>query len=186
MSTQYTPNLGSDCDSAAARDAVHVAVAPAVAGRDLAVGERVRLGEDGKAWPCEDDAIGIVDPFRRYGVEEGSHFWLCLFPGTVTGLRHAWTHPAMPEGPVSRKTHTQEESEAWLREFINKSDCPDYHTVIGAAVNHPGGSWDNEYLHFSGQDAHGDIPPEFWDHVENVTGQSVPPNVRAKSFSCSC
>ena len=43
---------------------------------------------------------------------------------------------------------------------------------------------DGEYLHFDGRDAHGVIPPEFWDHVENYTGKPCP--LRATYFSCSC
>jgi hypothetical protein len=45
---------------------------------------------------------------------------------------------------------------------------------------------DGEYLFFAGRDAHGEIPPEFWDHVEVVTGKKIGPEDRAQYFSCSC
>lgn len=97
MAHQYTPNLGHLCDNTARRDAVHIAVAPVVAVHQLKPGERVRLRFDGCAVACEPDdtrTIGVVDPFLREPVEEGVQFWLFLFPGTVTSLRHVWTHPA--------------------------------------------------------------------------------------------
>jgi hypothetical protein len=28
-------------------------------------------------------------------VKEGEEFWMFLPPGSVTGLRHEWTHPAI-------------------------------------------------------------------------------------------
>lgn len=92
-------------------------------------------------------------------------------------------------------------SEKWLRNFVKTADCPPYKTLIAAAIGdhhenipddeyYSSGSsiadWDGDrlYLHFSGSDAHGPIPPEFWDHVAIVTGR-VPP-VKATRFSCSC
>lgn len=45
--------------------------------------------------------------------------------------------------------------------------------------------WDaDEYLHFNGRDAHGEIPDEFWTHLEIATGKK-PPH-KPKYFSCSC
>ena len=93
---QYKPNLGEIPGEDARRDAVHIAVAPVVAGEMLLVGERVGLREDGKAVQESEDAkaIGIVDPFLIESIGEGQRFWLFLFPGTITDLRHVWSHPA--------------------------------------------------------------------------------------------
>lgn len=79
----------------AQRDAVRVAVAPCVAGELLEPGRRVGL-HDGRAyWSLPDDGkIGVVDPFLAGPVEPGQCFWLCLYPGTITGMRHMWSHPA--------------------------------------------------------------------------------------------
>lgn len=99
MAENYVPNLGRLCGDDARRDAVHVAVAPVVAGMDLLPGAHVGLTQDmqavlGPRAACGTDAVGIVDPFLHSPVKKGERFWLVLYPGTITGLRHVWTHPA--------------------------------------------------------------------------------------------
>lgn len=178
------------------RDAVHVAIVPACAGEPLLIGSPVRMNSKNKAVACKaKDAIGVVDPFiaqNQGGIDRDSWFWLCLYPKTITGLRHVWEHPWFD---VVQK---QKESEKWLRDFIASADCPDYDTVIAAALGehvdeiegYGGPAYQisrygtESYLTFLGRDAHSSIPPEFWDHVENVTGKKCP--VRATGFSCSC
>ena len=78
------------------RDAIHIAVAPVTAADRLAPGQHVGLVREGDpelVGPC-DCTIGVVDPFLTAADEPGRRFWLFLYPGTVTGLRHVWTHPA--------------------------------------------------------------------------------------------
>lgn len=178
------------------RDAVHVAIVPVTAAEALLSGSPVKINSENRAEACKaKDAIGVADPFRAQNngaIAKGSWFWLCLYPKTITGLRHVWEHPWFD---VVQK---QKESEKWLRDFIASADCPDYDTVIAAALGeHVEGVegynatayvvsryGTGTYLHFHGRDAHSAIPPEFWDHVENVTGKKCP--VRANGFSCSC
>src|SRR5262245_61412735 len=85
------------------RDAVHVAIAPVTAGFSLLPGEHVSLREsDGRA-VLGGEPVGIVDPFLKTAVQTGQRFWLCLYPNTVTSLRHVWTHPVF-EGVGRRRT----------------------------------------------------------------------------------
>ncbi|HYF50513.1 MAG TPA: hypothetical protein VEJ63_13970 [Planctomycetota bacterium] len=77
------------------RDAIHIAVAPVAASSRLSPGQHVGLIREGNVelvGPSKRN-IGIVDPFLSAPVEEGQRFWLFLYPGTITGLRHVWTHP---------------------------------------------------------------------------------------------
>jgi hypothetical protein len=177
-------------DDVSGRDAVHVAVVSCVADEKLAAGQDVGFltgvapnGERIAGSKHANELIGIVDPFLKSPVWPNQRFWLFLYPRTITSLRHQWTHPAFPEdatntayAPPSQKL----ESEQWLRDFVNRSDCPDYETTLALAVN----NHEDDYLLVSGSDAHGEIPGEFWRHVEIVTGRKI--EKRPTYFSCSC
>ena len=92
------PKLGELITGPAGRDAVHVAVMPVDAGEPLEPGEWVGVMLNGKAYNAYAHGIellGIVDPFLEIGVNTGERFYLCLLPGTVTSLRHVWTHPGL-------------------------------------------------------------------------------------------
>ena len=87
------------------------------------------------------------------------------------------------------------DSESWLRYFCASADCPGYDDVMrlideGRVTpdNHyaeDGDSrYDEDYVLFMGTDAHGLIPPEFWDHAEVVLVRKL--SKRPEWFSCSC
>ena len=99
---ENVPQLGKLIEGEAYRDAVHIAVAPVVAGCILDPGDRIGLDDNGLAVHMKYDlTIGIVDPFLVDCVAPGQKFWLYLRPNTVTSLRHAWCHPAFrPKPPV--------------------------------------------------------------------------------------
>lgn len=161
-------------DSQAERDAIHIAVIPVEASEDLNPGQHIGYKE-GKT--INSDYIGVIDPFLT-SVLKGQRCYIFLYPNTITSLRHVWTHPLI--GDEKSTIISKEASEKWLRDFISEADCPDYDTVIAAALD----ADDDEYLHFVDSDAHGEIPAEFWDHLEVVTGTKIV--TRPKYFSCSC
>lgn len=187
VSTDALETLGTVIGVDEKRDAIHLAVEPVTAGAQrLMPGQDIGLDEEGKASAYAKPHLGIVDPFLKDTVQPGQRFWLVVYPRQIKSLRHVWEHPAFP---LSGETEVAPQpskaaSEAWLRNFINGADCPGYEEVIAKAVNND--SWSDEYLHFDGSDAHGEIPPEFWDHVEIVTGRKIPGDKRASFFSCSC
>lgn len=89
--------LGQLITSPVGRDAIHIAIAPVTAGEDLNPSERVILDKNGEAFGRHvggPPPVGIVDPFLEDCVLKGQRFYLCLFPGTITSLRHVWSHPS--------------------------------------------------------------------------------------------
>ena len=181
-------------DDAGGRDAVHVAVFSAVSDERLSPGQHVspvgsQSGMDVNVCSAGNKGIGIVDPFVAGMIPIGERFWVYLYPRTITALSHRWSHPAF-EATETVYTPPADKlvSEQWLRDFCERSDCPGYETVLGAASEVVDGGvvgWSAEHLHFNDRDAHGDIPDEFWDHVEVVLGRPIQ-GERAKYFSCSC
>jgi len=191
--------LGKLIVGSANRDAIHIAVAPVTATETLFPGNYLVFCEHGsvdkvKAVDRGDDYVGVVDPFLQHVVLPGERFWMYLKPGSITSLRHDWTHPDFREDAVVPKVVDKSASESWLRSFCSTADCPDYAVVLAAAVGDPvaevGGYGeqayynDGEYLTFIGREAHSEIPDEFWEHVEVVTGKKC--TLRPKYFSCSC
>lgn len=165
-------------DENAGRDAIHIAVAPCVAQYEMWPGSTVTA--DGIPVPLgHNKAVGIVDPFLREKVANGQKFWICLYPYTVTSLRHTWTHPAFPASAASTDD-SKAKSMRWLREFAREHDDFSVDDLIDAATNR---NVDGDYLSF-GDDIYGEIPDEFYDHVEVVSGKII--TNRPKYFSCAC
>ena len=186
--------LGKIIEGEANRDAIHIAIAPVVATKELYPGQKIRLtGSDGAAEATDGNHHGIVDPFLGHKVCEGQKFYMWLTPNTVTGMRHHWEHPAFREVAVDDGFgFTPEESRAWIEGFVERNDLPSYEFIVAAAtgqeINDPDGyldyMCDSEYLTILGTDAYGQIDPDLWDHIENATGKKCP--VRPSTFSCSC
>lgn len=177
MSDQSKLGLGQIITTEQSRDAVHVAVAPVVAAHDMVPGAHVGLDASGKATMHAEKGIGIADPFLKKRVRAGQRFWLYLYPGSITSLRHEWTHPAFEVTPIKSPMDASVE---WLKDMAHKCGVS-YDRMISAVE-------EDDYINmgeneeYKGHlDGHMD---EFQRHCEVVTGKTFkhPPY----PFSCSC
>lgn len=109
-------NIGHEPSEYAQRDAIHVAVIPAISGDNLNAGDEVKINDDGLAYNVADGrGVGIVDPFLLKPVILGQRFWLFLMPNSITGMRHHWEHPMFPDGHEPRPATTAiDDARVWL------------------------------------------------------------------------
>ena len=176
------PVLGKLIEGQALRDAVHVAVAPVIAAVDLNPGERVVLcyGTNRYARKAERHvkATGVVDPFLADPVKTGQSFYMMLYPGSVTGMRHHWRHV-----DFEWTSDLFSEAENWLREFARKWSF-DFDTMISEALV--------AGIIISGHDFHSvkELGPDqelFWFHLEKLTGKKFGEDHQKHTlWSCSC
>lgn len=164
-----TPEIGKIVkDTNAQRDAIHFAVAPCVAGHTLAPGAWVQL-KDGQAINAMSwYSVGIVDPFLTAPVKAGERFWLMLKPNTVTSLRHDWTHPQFAPSVRVDPPHPDEER------LLDIARC--YGLGRQEVLFTPPSEWC--------KNTDDDLPWEFWNLYQEVTGKTVSEDDRWVRCAC--
>lgn len=183
--------LGKLVEGNPGRDAIHLAVVPMVAGEWLKRGFRVRI-EDGKAFAGVEGSIGIVDPFLIADVREGQTFWLCLYPKTITSLRHVWEHPQLPlseSQPKSENVDQVSASKRWLECYV-RTHCPYWNY-------RPDGGYlefllyvkRDRWIYYKGSDCHGlgdvEDAAELFSHLSVVLERRIDADYFV-AFTCSC
>ncbi len=176
--------LGELISTEQARDAVHIAVAPVVAGERLTPGQRIGLA-NGKA-VASAPYIGVVDPFlAETEVAPGERFWMFLVPGSITSLRHEWTHPSFDGNDEVRAAR------ATIERMADNMDLT-YSALMGYADDHlayqPHSDWDSHYVTQQDSELWRDVfdASTFWPAYAVVTGRRVPEDKADAFFSCSC
>ena len=154
--------IGSIIEGDAHRDAIHVAVAPCVAGEDLEPGTRVGFSEDGTVNEWKNNSVGIVDPFLRKTVKKGQKFWLFLYPGTALNLRHEWDNPHFRQ-PESNP------SMIWLGEYATAHHMT-LQDLLAGVKRYIESNCDDATLDDDFKDY--EVPDIFWHHYQAVTGQA--------------
>jgi len=187
--SEQNVKLGQLITAPEKRDAIHIAVAPVFADMDLRAGDHVGFvkGRNDLVRKNVDNTIGIVDPYLTRPVKKGEQFWLCLYPNTVTSLRHHYTHPAFSEDkePEPVKYDDKEESRKWLQKYAERMSCYDSpEQAFGVLID--GLKHGNLFAH--GSDLHGvhdlDDADDLRYHAERFLGIRI--NWDDFSFSCSC
>lgn len=187
--------IGKPFTTPMARDAIHIAVAPVVAGETLRPGEIIGFVRGRNDGTVSSDHmiivkfIGIVDPYLKKSVHVGQRFFMFLYPGSITSLRHDWAHPAFAENDsevLENKKNADEEalqqSKLWMCELADDVNMS-YDKLIQGGIDYvQGGS----YLVGGGSMEGRRTPDEFWPHFERITGIKVPEKDRESFFSCSC
>jgi hypothetical protein len=184
MSDQSKLGLGQIITAEQQRDAIHVAVAPVIAGQMLEPGAPVAL-VDGVAMGDHDNRIGVVDPFLRAMVRKGERFWLFLNPGSITSLRHEWAHPAF--GAEEKATCDKAASIKWVTEYA-KRWSPYYEEYGRDPYKEFMDKVTDGEIYYYGSDCHGlhdvEDADELFRHLSIILGRDV----RGSEFtySCSC
>lgn len=182
------PKLGNLITDEQGRDAVHIAVAPVIAGMEMYPGEHI--GFVGNAYTVGTDAdtlIGIIDPYLEAPVNKGDKFYMFLYPNTITSLRHEWTHPEFAaEDVLSELEPTimalkgSPAEEKWVTELA-ESIGTDYHELMAAAdAYQQTGQYFNKGEVFEGLS----VPTEFWEKYEIIKRTTV--TDRHSFLTCSC
>jgi hypothetical protein len=206
--TDALETLGNLIDASQARDAIHLAVEPVVAGEVLVPGQHVGLSSDKKAVTEGVKFVGIVDPFLKTHVLPDQMFWLVVYPREITSLRHVWSHPdfevlQIDAGVLGQK---QEAAKTWIENYAqelsgyeyggdNPADEDDtYHEVtyqelMETAETHCTGTskYGGDYVVKGGMLEGVGTNPEFWEHFKTLTGKEpVGDDKKPNFFSCSC
>jgi hypothetical protein len=185
VSTDALETLGTIIGENEKRDAIHLAVAPAVASVKLFPGQDVNA----KGEPA-DPFVGIVDPFLKTPVQPGQRFWLVIYPRMIHSLRHVWTHPSFADEAetVYPQATAKDESMAWIKQYADGLSLHWTRLLEGA----------DEWVESKKRGGYGDYlveggtlegeytSDEFWRHYEIVRGITLPEDTKTNFFSCSC
>lgn len=182
------PKLGEIITGEAHRDAVHVAVAPLIAGCPLTPGEAILLSHD-QAFPTDrGHGLGIVDPFLKAEVRKGERFYCFLYPNTAIGLRHVYRHPELDADAIRRET--MEALRAPAVEFIE--ECAKKIEMTYGQIMYAADTFTRLHLEtevdMSTSNAAMDIDwPKFWTAYEVINGVgSGPAEMDQEPFVCRC
>lgn len=174
------PQIGSILDGPQQRDAIHMAICPVFVAEDLEPGTHVGLvrgGRTDRVGADTDKQLGIIDPFLKGKVKAGQRCFLFLYPGTISSLRHDWTHEDLDRHAKSRE---------WLFWFSQRVQMPvDQILDIGRTMLTEGYySFGNEQ---GRQDKFNDSRKELLEHCAALLDLPITKKKIADAyFSCAC
>lgn len=199
MSAQDT--IGKLIDTSEKRDAIHIAMAPVIAGQKLFPGQDIGFVTEGDfetvgMATSVIKALGIVDPYLKGPVFPGDRFWMFLYPNTISSLRHEWVHEAFgevkpvepakpPEPPLSPPPLDQKElSRAWITQLAEKlgKTCDAMLDDVSKWSYKDEARYETAYKVVTAIEW-----SLFWAHYSLATGKKPPPDEDVSpGYSCPC
>lgn len=186
------------------RDAVHIAVIPAVSSVNVKPGDWVCFvmgARENEVMPCSQSSysvLGIVDPFLWTKlVRPGDEFWVFLIPGSITGLRHDWSNNFVTAAEIMASQLAVKKEEQYEQSYAPvsaefqpalKALCREaadlgvtLEELLEAANNY---QETGEYFYRGSSFDGAWISDDFWHNYEIVTGKFAAN--KDNFFSCSC
>jgi hypothetical protein len=171
-------------------DAIHIPVYPVELAEDLPPGAWVVI-EDGKARKPKKTDRGwleagqaIIDPFmdERYWdrksktpmIKKGSRVFVMFPPGTISSLRHVWTHPAL------------DFEDAWLTGFASQFEMSAEALIIAARKYLDHGEYCGLPFDTPDDGHDGYYMGMFWEAYRKKTGDARAEDRKDGFFSCAC
>lgn len=180
-------NLAGKPDKFGIRDAVHVAVVSLKAACPMYAGDPVIWHEKDKSVKVLDSClspIGIVSAFMKTGCQEGDLVWIMLYPNTVTGMTHHWSHPDFdfPAEELVEFGLTKQSAQVFVNSMAETLRVePDYLVELATSYcGHQSGCWGNDDYQASPEDWE-----MFWKAYSVLTGNPRPTENRVP-FRCAC
>ncbi len=162
------------------RDAVHVAIIPALCATDFKVGDQVLIKntEEGivAEYCAHNNYDAVIDPYLMVDPLKGQVVWVLMRPGSILSIRHEWYHPKVQ--------HPDKVVAANMRlEAFAKGIGSDVDQLLSKARSYVdyGYHW-SEGGRFEGQGLY----ESFWEDYQTVTGEIVAEEYQDHFFSCSC
>jgi len=168
------------------KDAIHVPIYPVVAASILSPGTRVAFTPGDEfttvvaAKDEETPAVGVIDPFLEAPVQPGERCWMFLFPGTITQLRHDWTHPFIVEAHSKRYAAATQFMKMAAHEL--GMSVQQLLEVVGEFIE----TGEQYCLNVDTPNMWYEAGEEFWQHFQTLTGKKVPAGYEASPFRCAC
>jgi hypothetical protein len=172
------------------RDALHIAVIVAKVREPVWPGDHVGIKKiDGTYYVSYSfrPHVAVVNPFEKDKKYDDTCL-LCLYPGSISSLRHAWEHDSFDHDSYSKKLEKRYEDShiGWITKWaacygMDFDEVVEYgkrYVEYGDYVNH-GPRFDGE-----------SVPDEFWTHYNELDGikgtKYENKDGGGSFFTCSC
>lgn len=172
------------------RDAIHIAVFSATSTEKVYPNEDVGIvgHEHGTdlyfvSSSTEKGFCGKVDPFLRNPVLPGKIFLVFLYPNTITGMKHIYSHPHLDNWDESVDTEMKKAKDYLMRAVgsLGFNSYDELRDWVGDIFQ----GYDEDCLHTdSGSEWMNENSEEFWKNYEMVYGSR--PREVPKYYRCAC